>query len=86
MFGVQDLGFYSAKHLRICLIPVVSVRLKYVFRYFTEQEYNDSQKQYHVLLKGMIVSCGSPGQSTCTQMGKKKNQFQKTLKIDGFSE
>lgn len=36
VFGVQDFGFYSAKHLRICLIPVVSVRLKHVFRHFTE--------------------------------------------------
>lgn len=35
-FGVQDLGCYSSKHLRICLILVVSVRLEYVFRYFTE--------------------------------------------------
>lgn len=35
-FGVHDLGFYSSKHLRICLIPVVSSRLEYLFRYFTE--------------------------------------------------
>lgn len=29
VFGVQDFGFFSAQHLRICLIPVVSVRLKH---------------------------------------------------------
>jgi len=28
-FGVQDFGFFSAQHLRNCLIPVVSVGLKH---------------------------------------------------------